>query len=157
MNEGSILIVYICMYMSVTLAGFQPAAQGLAMQTAHDFNLEDPGTSIWAFRACQARAATKLSSKCSWYLCISAPHSTHTTLVSMWPGQTLACCESYIFLVTCLVWYDAFNKDCWYSNSGCWYSNPDSTYQHTESKSHWQQTVGRRTHCPNSNLEWWEG
>jgi len=48
--------------MSVTLAGFQPTAQDLAMQTAHDFNL-DPGTSIWAFRACQARAATKLSSK----------------------------------------------------------------------------------------------
>ena len=154
MRDLSSQCTYVCM--SVTLAGFQPAAQDLATQTAHDFNLGDPGTSIWAFRACRARAATKLSSKCSWYLGISAPHSTHTTLASMWPRQTLACCESYIFLATCLVWYDAFNRDCWYSNRGCWYSNPDSTHQHTESKSHWQQTVGRRIHCPNSNLECWE-
>ena len=40
MNEGSILTVYICVYMLTTLAGFQLAAQDLAMQTAHDFNLE---------------------------------------------------------------------------------------------------------------------
>lgn len=48
--------------------------------------------------------------------------------------------------------YSAFNREGWHSN----WLYLDSTHQHTQSRSHPHQTVGRRSHCLCSNLEWWE-